>query len=224
MPSRVILEGRCIRLEPLSLEHVPGLVKAAIEDRESYAYTHVPDSLHSMETYVREALTAEETGSQLPFAIRSRRSEQIVGSTRFLDLDYWQWPPVRPPGTVISKPNAVPDVAEIGSTWLAHSAQRTGCNTEAKLLMLQLAFDEWGVHRVTLKTDARNARSRAGIEGLGASFEGIRRAHIRATDGGIRDTAYYSIVRSEWPVVAAGLKNRLAARWSQAETARGSEF
>ena len=222
MPSRVILEGRSVRLEPLGLEHVPGLVNAAIEDRESYAYTHVPDSLHSMETYVREALTAEETGSQLPFAVRSRRSEQIVGSTRFLDLDYWEWPPAWPPDMVISKPNAVPNVAEIGSTWLAQSAQRTGCNTEAKLLMLQLAFDEWGVHRVTLKTDARNARSRAGIEGLGASFEGIRRAHIRATDGGIRDTAYYSIVRSEWPVVAAGLKNRLAARWSQAETARGS--
>lgn len=210
MPSRVILEGTLVRLEPLSPDHIQNLLDAATESREHYAFTRVPDGLDAMETYVREALSAERTGSELPFTIRSARTGQVLGSTRFLDLDYWDWPPAWPPGRTISKPNAIPDVAEIGSTWLAHSAQRTGCNTEAKLLMLQHAFDEWGVHRVTLKTDARNSRSRRGIEGLGASFEGIRRAHVRATDGGIRDTAYYSIVRSEWPAVAGALKTRLA--------------
>ncbi|MGE3404958.1 MAG: GNAT family N-acetyltransferase [Vicinamibacterales bacterium] len=210
MPSRVILEGSFVRLEPLSPDHIQDLLEAATEGREHYAFTMVPDSVDAMETYVRDALAAEQAGSQLPFTIRSSRTGQVLGSTRFLELDYWDWPPSWPPGRIAAKPNAIPDVAEIGSTWLAQSAQRTGCNTEAKLLMLQLAFDEWGVHRVTLKTDARNSRSRRGIEGLGALFEGTRRAHVRATDGGIRDTAYYSIVRSEWPAVADALKTRLA--------------
>ncbi len=212
MPSRVILEGNLVRLEPLGLDHVRGLLEAATEGRESYAFTRVPNNVDAMEAYVREALAAEHTGSQLPFAIRSSRTGRLLGSTRFLDLDYWEWPPSWPPGRTVSQPNGIPDVAEIGSTWLADSAQRTGCNTEAKLLMLQLAFDEWGVHRVTLKTDARNNRSRRGIEGLGALFEGIRRAHVRATDGGIRDTAYYSIVRSEWSTIADALRTRVATK------------
>jgi RimJ/RimL family protein N-acetyltransferase len=97
-------------------------------------------------------------------------------------------------------------VAEIGSTWLASSAQRTGCNTEAKLLMLGHAFDTWGVLRVTLKTDSRNTRSRRSIERTGGRFEGIRRAHARAVDGSVRDSAYYSIVATEWPNVSAALK------------------
>jgi hypothetical protein len=102
-------------------------------------------------------------------------------------------------------------VAEIGSTWLASSAQRSGSNTESKLLMLSHAFDSWGVLRVTLKTDSRNARSRRAIERIGARFEGIRRAHARAVDGSVRDTAYYSIIRPEWPGVRAALTARLTA-------------
>jgi RimJ/RimL family protein N-acetyltransferase len=82
-------------------------------------------------------------------------------------------------------------------------------NTEAKLLMLRQAFDVWGVHRVTFKTDARNARSRAAIDRLGAVFEGVRRAHVRAVDGTIRDSAYYSIVAVEWPSVRDRLQARL---------------
>ncbi len=100
-------------------------------------------------------------------------------------------------------------MAEIGSTWLAASAQRTPANTEAKLLMLRHAFDGWGVQRITLKTDARNARSRRAIERLGAQFEGIRRAHVPATDGSIRDTAYYSVLPKEWPTVQGNLVRRL---------------
>jgi RimJ/RimL family protein N-acetyltransferase len=100
-------------------------------------------------------------------------------------------------------------VAGIGSTWLAASAQRTAVNTEAKLLMLTHAFDVWGVHRVTLKTDARNARSRSSIQRLGAVFEGVRRVHVPAADGTLRDTAYYSIVAAEWPAVRDGLLERV---------------
>nr|WP_157467028.1 GNAT family protein [Frankia sp. QA3] len=103
----------------------------------------------------------------------------------------------------------LPSVAEIGGTWLAASAQRTAVNTEAKLLLLGHAFDAWATLRVCLKTDARNARSRAAIERLGARFEGVRRAHVLAFDGTARDSAYYSIVRAEWPGVRAGLIARL---------------
>ena len=102
-----------------------------------------------------------------------------------------------------------PTVVEIGSTWYAASAQRTALNAEVKLLLLSHAFDVWEVLRVTLKTDARNERSRAAIERLGARHEGIRRAHTIASDGTVRDTAYYSIVAAEWPAVREGLRRRL---------------
>lgn len=104
----------------------------------------------------------------------------------------------------------MPDAIEIGWTWLAPSAQRTPVNTEAKHLMLALAFERWKVHRVTLKTDERNARSRANIERIGGKLDGILRAHMPASDGGVRNTAIYSIVASEWPVVAKRLDGFLA--------------
>ncbi|MCP9298915.1 GNAT family N-acetyltransferase [Bacillus halotolerans] len=100
-------------------------------------------------------------------------------------------------------------MAEIGSTWYGASFQRTGVNTECKLLMLAHAFDSWNTIRVTLKTDARNIRSRSTIQRLGATFEGIRRAHLPASNGSIRDTAYFSIIAEEWPAVRTNLKDRL---------------
>nr|WP_261567718.1 GNAT family protein [Frankia gtarii] len=118
--------------------------------------------------------------------------------------------PTRKAPTVSADPAGTPpSVAEIGGTWLAASAQRTAVNTEAKLLLLGHAFDTWAALRVCLKTDARNARSRAAIERLGARFEGVRRAHMLAFDGTARDSAYYSILRAEWPGVRAGLIARL---------------
>ncbi len=101
---------------------------------------------------------------------------------------------------------------EIGWTWLAADAQRTALNTEAKLLMLAHAFESWRVVRVNLRTDARNARSRAAIERLGARLDGILRAHVPASDGGVRDTTTYSLLAAEWPAAKA----RLEARLSQA--------
>ena len=102
-----------------------------------------------------------------------------------------------------------PDAVEIGSTWLAPSAQRTAINTHAKLLMLTHAFEAWAVLRVTLKTDARNLRSRAAIERIGARFDGVLRAHMPAFDGGVRDTAFYSIVAVEWPELRRALLDRV---------------
>jgi len=100
-------------------------------------------------------------------------------------------------------------VVEISSTWYAASAQRTGINTEVKLLQLTHAFEAWRVLRVTFKTDARNARSRTAIERLGAQVEGVRRAHSPAGDGTVRDSAYYSITAPEWPTVRSNLHQLL---------------
>jgi RimJ/RimL family protein N-acetyltransferase len=210
MPAAVILEGCRIRLEPLSLDHVTALVQAATESRDTYDFTRVPEDEAAMVSYVRSALEDHRTGWALPFAIRDLRGQAVVGSTRFLDLDYWAWPPAWPPGRTTPQPDGTPTVAEIGSTWLAPSVQGTGCNPEAKLLMLSHAFDAWGVLRVTLKTDSRNTRSRRAIERIGGRFEGIRRAHARAVDGTVRDSAYYSIVADEWP----GVRDALTARAS----------
>jgi RimJ/RimL family protein N-acetyltransferase len=98
---------------------------------------------------------------------------------------------------------------EIGYTWLAASAQRTRCNTEAKFLLLQHAFETWEVHRVTIRTDERNQRSRAAIARLGAHFEGIRRAEKPGADGSVRDSAMFSIIAAEWPAIRARLRERL---------------
>jgi N-acetyltransferase len=210
MPPVVTLDGSRVRLEPLTLNHVDALVLAATGSRDTYGFTLVPADRAAMGHYVQAALEDQDTGWALPFAIYDRYCKAIVGTTRFLDLDYWSWPPAWPPGRTMPQPDAIPSVAEIGSTWLASQAQRTGCNTESKLLMLTHAFDTWGVLRVTLKTDARNTRSRRAIERIGGRFEGIRRAHARAVDGSVRDTAYYSIVAAEWPNVRAALKARVS--------------
>jgi len=209
MPPAVTLEGSRVRLEPLTPGHVDALVRAATESRDTYNFTLVPADRAAMERYVKAALEDQGTGWALPFALYDLHRGTVVGTTRFLDLDYWSWPPAWPPGRTAPRPDAIPTVAEIGSTWLAPSAQRTGCNTESKLLMLTHAFDTWGVLRVTLKSDARNSRSRRAIERIGGRFEGIRRAHTRAVDGTVRDTAYYSIIAAEWPGVCAALKARL---------------
>jgi RimJ/RimL family protein N-acetyltransferase len=191
------LRGRVVRLEPLSLEHVPALIAAATEDRSTYAFTLVPGDAEAMAAYVTTALAEQIEGRALPFA--TIVDDRVVGSTRFMDIDYWD--------TAAANGPRVPSVVEIGSTWLAASAQRTGANSEAKLLMLSHAFETWHVHRVTFKTDARNQRSRQAIERIGASFEGVRRAHHPTYDGTIRDSAYFSIIADEWPEV----KRRLCA-------------
>jgi RimJ/RimL family protein N-acetyltransferase len=193
----ITLAGDVVRLEPLDRTHVDGLVEAAAEDRSSYAYTWVPDGRDEVVRYVTEALAEQAAGNHLPFAVRLQATGALVGSTRFLDIGCWD-------GTT-------PTVVEIGSTWLSASAQRSPVNTECKLLLLTQAFDTWGTIRVTLKTDARNTRSRAAIERIGGRYEGVRRAHMPATDGGVRDTAYFSIIAEEWPDVRAELRRRLSA-------------
>ena len=191
----MVLEGRTVRLVPLVADLVPALVVAASEERSTYGFTNVPPDADAMSTYVDAALAAPD---QYAFATCSAADSRVVGSTRFGSLDWW--PPRRPE----------PDVAEIGWTWLAASAQRSAVNTEAKLLMLTHAFEVWRVQRLQLKTDALNERSRAAIERIGARFEGVLRNQTPAFGRpGPRDSAMYSIVPSEWPEVKARLIDRL---------------
>lgn len=184
-----VLDGSLVRLEPLSLDHVDGLAGAAGRDRSTFDLTPVPDGVAAMRAYVAGLLDEQHRGVSLPFAQRQLATGEVVGSTRLFDMHWWRG-------------REHPDEVEIGGTWLARSAQRTGLNRDAKLLLLTHAFEVWGVGRVQLCTDARNDRSRSAIVGIGASFEGILRNHRLRSDAPIlRDTAVYSITDQEWPDV-----------------------
>ena len=130
-----------------------------------------------------------------------------MGATRFCEIASWQWPP-----GARHQRQGVPDVLDIGFTWLAGSAQRTSVNTEAKLLMMTHAFEVWEVHRVALQTDVRNKRSWAAIERIGGQLDGIMRADRPGSDDTVRTSARFSIVAEEWPDVKARLAARLEAR------------
>ena len=197
------LVGRHVALVPLTLGHVPDLVRAANEDRSTYLYTLVPASEEAMEEYVVALSREREEGKAVPFAqcVVEGGIGRAVGCTRFMEI---RSPFGRP----------FPDEVEIGGTWLASSVQRTGVNTEAKSMLLAHAFETWGVRRVAICTDARNERSRTAIARIGATFEGVLRSHrpshVVAERGASRDTAVFSIVDREWPEVKAGLARRLA--------------
>jgi RimJ/RimL family protein N-acetyltransferase len=201
----LVLSGSRVRLDPLSEGHLDGLVAAAAVSRETYALTFVPDSAEATREFIRRMLGDEGTGTVIPFATIDAPTGRVVGSTSFLNIERWRWPL----GSPMKRATEQPDAVEIGATWLAHDVQRTAINTEAKLLMLSHAFETWRVHRVSLKTDVRNARSRAAIERLGAKLDGVLRAHQPSSTGTVRDTAYYTIVQSEWPIVRERLEARL---------------
>lgn len=198
----ITLEGQIVRLEPLTMEHLPVLLELA--GLEEYFPTTVPKAEEGMHGYIALALDEQKQGRALPFATVDKRGGKVAGSTRFANFEYWKWAE----GNPLARPG-IPDAVEIGWTWLAPFAQRSGVNTEAKLLMLKHAFEVWGVRRLTLKTDERNLRSRNALLRLGAKFEGILRAHLPASDGGIRNSAVFSILAEEWPAVKAGLQEKL---------------
>jgi len=207
-PTRVrpvILEGRHVRLEPLELAHADALLEVSQGPRDTYGFTAVPADEPAMLRYIETALRDRDAGRALPFATIARSFGRVVGSTRFGNIEFWPWPP----GNPNQRGEDRPDVVEIGWTWLAAAAQRTAVNTEAKLLMLTHAFEEWRVHRVSLMTDSRNECSRNAILRLGARFDGVLRAQRPASDGGIRDTAAFSILDTEWPMVRQRLQSRL---------------
>lgn len=198
------LVGRHVRLEPLGEHHVEGLAAAAAADPSLYRWSTVPQGTDEVLAYVRTALAWKADGAAVPYATVRLVDGAVVGSTRFCTIERWEWPEGHP---LHGRPT--PDACEIGYTWLTRSAIRTGANTDAKLLMLTLAFEEWEVHRVCLHTDVRNERSRAAIERLGARFEGVLRAHRLAADLTVRESARFSIVAEEWSEVKRRLTGLL---------------
>ena len=191
-PEGVVLDGRFVRLEPLGVQHRSDLEAAVGEDPEAVRLGAGLFVQHSWEAWYDEAAAGVADGRYVAWATIALDSGRAVGSTRFGDID-------------------VPsERLEIGWTFLAPSRWRTAINSEAKLLQLRYAFDELGVGRVALKTDARNLRSQAAIERLGGVREGVLRRHMRLPDGFIRDSVYYSILRDEWPAVRERLEERLA--------------
>ncbi len=200
----ILLTGKHVRLEPLHRSHIEGLVAAASTDSSLYQWTSVPRTVREATLYVDTALAWQDAGQAVPFAVVRADDSAVIGSTRFWNLERWAWPQDRPP-----QHRRVIDACEIGYTWLAAPAIRTAANTEAKLLMLTYAFETWQVLRVCLHTDVRNQRSRAAIARIGASFEGVLRAHRLAADYTPRDSARFSRVAAEWPSVKQRLRGLL---------------
>lgn len=194
------LTGTHVELVPLAVEHAGELVAAADADRSSFGWTDVPADEAAMAAYIEALLAQRAADAAVPFAQRRRADGALVGCTRFLELRWW------------GRTHA-PWEVEVGGTWLAGDAQRSPINTEAKWLLLTHAFDTWRVGRLALCTDARNERSRAAIERLGARFEGILRHHRREVvdgiAGGLRDTALYALTDEDWPAARARLESRL---------------
>lgn len=186
------LEGEVVRLQPLERGHLFGLAEVGLDPA---LWTLIPTpvtDLDGMRRYVEAALADQAAGVALPFVTMERASGRVVGSTRFA-----AW---------VGEHRRV----EIGWTWIAPPWQRTAINTEAKLLMLQHAFERLGCQRVELKTDALNVRSRAAILRLGAREEGTLRKHMVTAQGRVRDTVYFSITDEEWPAVRTRLRQMLA--------------
>jgi N-acetyltransferase len=198
--SRPTLSGAHVTLAPLELSHLPGLIDAGLRvPRQSFHWTTVPADEAEMRAYVELAMTDDFV------AFATLREGRVVGSTRFCNFERWTWPA----GSPQQRPRERPDAAEIGWTWLTPDAQRTAVNTEAKLLMLTHAFERWELRRVTLKTDERNAKSRAAIERIGGKLDGLLRGHMPASDQTVRTSAVYSILAFEWPDVKRALLARL---------------
>jgi RimJ/RimL family protein N-acetyltransferase len=191
--ERVTLEGRLVRLEPMTLDHLDGLAEVAM-DPALWQWTIArPIDRNGLRAWMETAIRNGDAGAELPFVTVERRTGRPVGSSRYL--------------------NIVPEHRrlEIGWTWVAGAWQRRGVNREAKLLMLEHAFERLGCMRVEFKTHARNERSRGALLGIGATFEGVFRKHMLMPDGGIRDSAWFSVTDEEWPRVAERLRQDVAA-------------
>jgi RimJ/RimL family protein N-acetyltransferase len=191
-PTPLVIEGRGIRLEPLSPDHMAGLARAAADgELWNLWFTSVPDP-GATPAYIDDALKGQQDGHMLPWAVRDLADNQIVGTTRYHDI-------VR----------AI-DRVEIGYTWYARRCQRSHVNTTCKLLLLEHAFDQLGCAVVGLRTDNFNFRSQRAIEGIGAKRDGVLRHHQARRDGTVRDSVMFSILKDEWRDVRRHLELRLA--------------
>jgi RimJ/RimL family protein N-acetyltransferase len=194
----VTLEGRIVRLEPMSPAHLDGLAQVAFEPSLWIWTLARPTDRAGLEAWMSTAIANREAGVELPFVTVDRATGAPIGSSRYL--------------------NIVPEHRrlEIGWTWVAPSFQRRGTNREAKLLMIEHAIERLGCHRVEFKTDSLNEKSRAALLGIGATFEGIFRNHMVMPEGRLRHSAYYSVIDAEWPAI----KERLGASIDAIDAAR----
>jgi len=188
----VILEGKQVRLEPLSLEHLPGLCAVGLNE-ELWRWTTTQISTPAeMQAYVETALRDQEAGTSRPFATVLKDEGRVIGSTRFGNIDRHN------------------RRLEIGWTWIGIAWQRSMVNTEAKCLMLRYAFEVLDCIRVEFKTDSLNERSRNALLRIGAKEEGTLRNHMITQSGRLRHSVFFSIIDSEWPEVKAALETKLS--------------
>ncbi len=188
----ITLHGARVRLEPLKDAHLDDLARVAFDDAIWRWTIARPIDEPGLRAWFDQALANAAAGTEVPFATVDAASGQAIGSTRFM--------------TITPEHRRL----EIGWTWVGTEYQRTGANREAKLLQLTHAFETLGAERVEFKTHARNERSRGALLGIGATFEGVLRHHTIMPDGSNRDSAFYSVLASEWPVVKAHLQRLLA--------------
>jgi RimJ/RimL family protein N-acetyltransferase len=191
----VTLEGSTVRLEPIRREHAEIFWEIAKESLDDI-FQWIPYRVKTREDFerlVEKIFEEQERGESVAFATVDRRSGQVIGSARFMNID---------------RANRR---VEIGSTWIIPAWQRTAVNTEAKFLMLRHAFEVWNCFRVELKTDALNLKSRNAILRIGAKQEGTLRRHVVTWTGRVRDSVYFSILDSEWPSVKTTLEQKLKA-------------
>jgi N-acetyltransferase len=186
-PPAVVLAGQSARLEPLAREHGEALTQA-VRDGELWRlwYTSVPTP-DGMIAEIERRLALREAGSMAPFAVVDLASGEPVGMTTYMNID------------------AANRRVEIGSTWYRRSTQRSGLNTECKLMLLRHAFETLDCIAVEFRTHFFNHQSRRAIERLGAKLDGVLRNNMLGKDGSLRDTCVYSIIAGEWPAVRANL-------------------
>jgi len=186
------LQGRRVRLEPLSGRHIAGLAEVAL-DPAIWRWTIVRlTTVEELRAWATTAIANREAGTEYPFTTIDQATDRPIGSTRYMNI-----------ATEHRR-------LEIGWTWMAPGWQRTGTNREAKLLMLSDAFETLGCRRVEFKTDSLNEPSRTALLGIGATFEGVFRNHMVMPDGRKRHSAYYSVIDDEWPEVRSALERSLA--------------
>lgn len=188
----VTLEGRIVRLEPLSRDHVEDLARVAFEG-DLWRWVLVqPTDVAELRDWLEAALVEAATGAEVPFATIDLTSGRAIGSTRFMSIA------------------AEHRRLEIGWTWIGLAHQRSGANREAKLLQLTHAFETLGANRVEFKTDALNQKANPGLLGIGATLEGTFRNHMVMPGGRIRHSNYYSVTSEDWPSVKSQLSDRLS--------------
>jgi RimJ/RimL family protein N-acetyltransferase len=196
-PGPVTLAGRLVRLEPLADGHREGLHAIAL-DPDLWRWTrHVVRTPDEFDAYLAQAFTAAASGTEIPFVQVDVASGRPAGMTRFHSIE------------------RAHRRLEIGYTWLAAPYRGTGHNAEAKLLLMAHAFDQLGAHRVEFKSDARNLRSQAALEAIGATREGTLRRHVVMDNGRVRDSVYFSVVWDEWPAARGRLEARVDAAVSR---------